>query len=200
MTSNKPVILILAAGMGSRMGCVKQLLSYHGKSLLQRSIENAQATGLSVIVVLGAYINQIRPLVESYGVKYVINKQWRKGISTSIHAGIIDALEHTPGLMGILIVLADQPLVTSDHLNSIIKLAENNSDIVATEYQGISGVPAYFPKKYLTELKKLKGDTGAMEFIKKWSEYVVGIPFPSAALDIDIEQDWKDFIEHRNEP
>ncbi len=200
MTSNKPVILILAAGMASRMGCVKQLLSYHGKSLLQRSIENAQATGLSVIVVLGAYINQIRPLVESYGVKYVINKQWRKGISTSIHAGIIDALEHTPGLMGILIALADQPLVTSDHLNSIIKLAENNSDIVATEYQGISGVPAYFPQKYLTELKKLKGDTGAMELIKKWSEYVVGIPFPAAALDIDIEQDWKDFIEHRNEP
>ncbi len=199
MTSNKPVILILAAGMASRMGCVKQLLSYHGKSLLQRSIENAQATGLSVIVVLGAYINQIRPLVESYGVMYVINKQWRKGISTSIHAGIIDALEHTPGLMGILIVLADQPLVTSDHLNSIIELAENNSDIIATEYQGVSGVPAYFSRKYLEELKKLKGDTGARALIKNWPGSVFSISFPAAALDIDTEQDWKDFIERRNE-
>lgn len=199
MTNNKPVILILAAGMASRMGCVKQLLSYHGKSLLQRSIENAQATGLSVIVVLGAYINQIRPLVESYGVMYVINKQWRKGISTSIHAGVNWALEHKPDLNGIIITLPDQPYITSAHLSSILEATENNADIIATEYQGVSGVPAYFSRKYLEELKKLKGDTGARALIKNWPGSVFSISFPAAALDIDTEQDWKDFIERRNE-
>ncbi len=200
MANNKSVILILAAGEASRMGRIKQLLAFDGKSLLQRSIENAQETGLPVIVVLGAYSDQILPLVESYSVKYVINEQWGKGISTSIHAGVVYALEHTPDLDGIIVTLADQPQITSGHLVSILSFATNNGGIIATEYKGFSGVPAYFPKKYFEELKTLEGDTGAVALIKKWSDNVVSIPFPAAALDIDTEQDWKDFIERRNEP
>lgn len=193
--TNKSVILILAAGEASRMGRVKQLLAFGGKSLLQRSIENAQATGLPVIVVLGAYGAQTRPLVERYSVKYVINENWRIGISTSIQAGLTQAIEHFPDLTGVLITLVDQPQITSDHLNSILKSAANKFEMVATEYEGVKGVPAYYPKKYFEQLKKLKGDTGAAVLIKKWSKYVVSLPFPAAALDIDTEQDWKDFIE-----
>lgn len=172
----------------------KQLLEYHGKSLLQRSIENSMATGYPVVVVLGAYSHQIKPLVENYSVKYVINENWGKGISTSIRSGVTYALDHIPELKGVLITLTDQPRITSAHLNSILESATNNSDIVATEFQGIKGVPAYFSEKYLEELKNLKGDAGAMVLIKKWPKYVEGVPFPAAAMDIDTEQDWKDFM------
>lgn len=178
------------------MGRAKQLLEYHSKSLLQRSIENSMVTGFPVVVVLGANSHQIKPLVENYSVKYVINEHWGKGISTSIQSGVTYALDHIPELKGVLITLADQPRITSVHLRSILESATSNSDIVATEFQGIKGVPAYFSKKYLEELKNLKGDVGAMVLIQKWSKYVKGVPFPAAAMDIDTEQDWKDFMAH----
>ncbi len=198
MIKSNSAILILAAGDAKRMGSPKQLLVHQNKSLIQRSIENATATGVPVLVIIGANSNQIEPLIAEYSVTVVINQWWETGISSSIQAGLESAIEQDPDLQGVLITLADLPEITTTHLKTLLDSTATDSSIVATEFQDVQGVPAYFPKKYFDQLNTLKGDKGAMVLIKKWSDQVVGISFPAAAWDIDTKQDWKDFIEGRS--
>ena len=48
-------IVVLAAGMSSRLGSPKQLLAYKGKSLLQHAVNIALQTKMRpVVVVVGA--------------------------------------------------------------------------------------------------------------------------------------------------
>ena len=56
----KSGIVILAAGESSRMGRPKQLLMYAGETLLQRTINAAQAVAENVVVVLGANAQAVR--------------------------------------------------------------------------------------------------------------------------------------------
>jgi len=192
--SRKSVVLILAAGQASRMGRTKQMLQFDGKTLVQRSLENAINTRTPAMVILGANKDEILPTIQGYSVKIVINENWTKGISSSLIAGVNSALNSIPDLDGVLITLADQPHITASHLKTILG-AVGNSMIIATEYHGIQGVPAYIPKKYFKQLEQLTGDEGAKVLIKEYSSQVKSIPFPAAAFDIDTEEDWKDFSE-----
>jgi Uncharacterized MobA-related protein len=55
-------LIILAAGAATRMGRPKQLLSYQGRSLILHAVEVALASmSQPIIVVLGAYVEQIKP-------------------------------------------------------------------------------------------------------------------------------------------
>jgi molybdenum cofactor cytidylyltransferase len=193
--NNKLAVLILAAGKSSRMGRIKQLLEFDGKTLVQRSIENAINTGIPVIVILGAGKDEIVPTLQGYSVQIVINENWTNGISSSLIAGLHSALSSIPDLDGVLITLADQPHITSSHLKNILGAAKGESKIVTTEYHGTQGVPVYIPKKYFERVGRLTGDVGAQALIKEYSSQVKSIPFPAAAFDIDTEADWKYFSE-----
>ena len=86
--SKKSAILILAAGKSSRMGRIKQLLEFEGKTLIQRSLEKAINTGIPVIVILGAGKDEIVPTIQDYSVQIAINENWANGISSSLIAGL----------------------------------------------------------------------------------------------------------------
>ena len=52
MTSNQPSLLVLAAGMGSRYGGLKQLdpVGPNGETIMDYSIHDAQKAGFSRVV------------------------------------------------------------------------------------------------------------------------------------------------------
>lgn len=188
--------MILAAGEASRMGRVKQMLTHHGKSLIQLAIENALVTGCKVVVVLGAHSKQIMPTIEHYPARLVPNHRWKNGIGTSIRSGIDTALDIYPDLKGVTITLADQPLVTPKHLTAIMRLAETtNAQIIASVYQNTFGVPAYFSSAIFNELMELSGDSGAKSIIQKHEQLVTGIQFDDGAVDIDTKEDWQEYTE-----
>ena len=177
------------------MGGEKQLLVYQGKSLIQRAVETALSAGYPVTVVLGAYKQKILPELIGYPIDYLTNHHWAVGISSSIKAGLSYINDHHAEIDGVLITLADQPRINKQHLTKIFQSATNSSTIVATRYQGIDGVPAFFPKKFFKLLNQLEGDSGARRIIKQHPNHVKSIDFPAASFDIDTKQDWKDFLE-----
>lgn len=196
MKNADKVILILAAGEARRMGGAKQMLVYHGKSLLQVTVEKALATGSKVAVVLGAYIDRIKPVIQELPLILIENANWKQGIGTSIKSGLDALLDANPNLKGITIMLADQPLVTTQHLKNIIgqvKIKENR--IIATAYHGVAGVPAYFPASLFEDLLKLTENSGAKSLIRAKDHLVHRIAFEGAGVDIDTPGDWKEFIQ-----
>ncbi|HXG37824.1 MAG TPA: nucleotidyltransferase family protein [Bacteroidota bacterium] len=181
-------ILLLAAGGSTRYGSPKQLLPFRGKPLIRHLTEVAlQSKASDTYVVLGAEAKKISQELSGLPVRLIVNEEWQEGIGSSLRAGV-QALPKTTEAA--LIMLGDQPLVTSAHLNSIIEAHQSTGKpIVASAYSGTLGVPVIFARRFFPELQRLSGDTGAKQIIQNHSGEVAGIPFPDGVVDIDTPRD-----------
>ncbi|OCK43971.1 hypothetical protein BA195_04555 [Tenacibaculum soleae] len=189
----KTAILILAAGKSSRMGSTKQLLSYKKTTLLGWAIEQAkQSKANTVFCVLGANSEIIEKSIENYLVETIYNVDYNNGLSTSIIAGINHLKDKN--FDSVLIMLADQPNVTTDYLNQlIITSEENNSKIVVSNYGNKMGVPVLFPRQYFNKLINLKGDNGAKDFLKMHLSEIIKMSTFNL-IDIDTREDYKNLV------
>jgi molybdenum cofactor cytidylyltransferase len=191
-----PGLIILAAGASSRMGRPKQLLPWKGRSLLRHAAETALATSLRpVLVVLGCEWRACEKELASLEVSAVINPRWPDGMGTSVAAGI-EALEmQETSITGALLMLVDQPDVTSEFLDSISdQWLNGNSPIVATQYSNGGGVPAIFSRAYFGELRALNADRGARQIIAREASTVALFQPPAEVADLDTPEDHEDRI------
>jgi molybdenum cofactor cytidylyltransferase len=189
-------LIILAAGAATRMGRPKQLLSYQGRSLILHAVEVALASmSQPIIVVLGAYAEQIKRELMPKAVQVVENSQWQEGMSSSIRAGISMLLKTNSKLDAVIISLADQPLVSPQIFNQLIRsYQETQKVIVASKYNETTGVPALFSKALFPELMQLEGDKGAKALIQKYIDIGLILLIPEAAIDIDTPDDYKQLL------
>ena len=187
-------ILILAAGSASRMGKMKQLLPYKNTTLLEWAIEQAQKSIVkNVFCVLGAHKEAIEKQLTTKPIEVIYNPNYKNGLSTSIVEGINLLQKHN--FDNALIMLADQPHVTSEYLNSLIETSKKNpSNIIASSYQESAGVPAVFPKNYFNELLNLKGDKGAKSFLLQHNDDVIKVNSHQNLLDIDTPEDYQHLL------
>lgn len=184
--------IVLAAGASSRLGQPKQLVEYHGETLLARVIRlSHEAGGDPVFVVLGANLEAIVPTGLSDRAVPVINRHWREGISTSIQAGLRAVHGVLPETEGVLLLACDQPRLSVEHLGALMRVfsLQSGTVIAASRYAGVLGTPAIFPRGAFRQLFELRGDTGARALFIKPARPVVGVPFPDGEVDIDTPAD-----------
>jgi len=185
-------IIILAAGQSARMGQPKQQLQYKGNSLLQHTINIAlQSPYRPVVVVLGAFADDIVPTITPRPIDVIINTQWEEGMASSLRAGV-GYLQKTPGISNALIMLCDQPHVSSKLLTDILrKKNQSGKSVVACAYNNTTGVPVLFDKKYFPGLLSLTGQEGAKKLLAAHPGDIATIDFPLGAVDIDTMEDYK---------
>ena len=189
-------IVILAAGASRRLGQPKQLIPYLDKFLIQHIIEVAiHSSCKSIIVVLGAYKDKIKPHLTHFDIHIAFNEKWSQGMSTSIQCGLNHIQKLESNLDGFILMLCDQPFVSTNLINQLVeKYHKKNSLIVASQYNDIVGVPALFDKSLFPEILNLKGDIGAKKLIRLYDKDVVKIPFPKGEIDLDTPDDIKNYI------
>lgn len=188
--------LILAAGESSRLGRPKQLIQFRGKSLIRRIVDAADEAGCSPIaVVIGSDGKKMAPELERTSAATVENENWRKGIGTSIRAGMQSFVERGRDLDAVIVLVCDQPLVEKELIKQLIaRYGETGKTIIASSYSGTLGVPALFDRSHFEELLTLPDDSGAKSIILSRREYVVEFPFPQGNLDIDTLADYERLI------
>lgn len=181
-------LVLLAAGASNRFGRPKQLIPFKGHSLLRHLAEVALASNAaSVHIVLGAYAEFLKHQLHGLKVRTVVNPDWNSGISSSVRTGVKDL---SRSVKAVLLVLCDQPYVTSLLLNGMMETFEKTKKlIIASEYENSLGVPALFDRKLFGELETLSGDRGARQVIMRHRNEVASIPFPEGSIDIDTPQD-----------
>lgn len=197
MSSEKVVIpnigiIILAAGASSRMGTPKQLLLHQGRSFLSQIVEAAIASMCHpIVVVLGANAEQIKSEV-SFRVQVVENTRWSEGMSSSIAVGMQALVNQN--IEGVVITLCDQPFVSTQIIAQLIAAYRfTGKSIVASEYAGTLGVPAFFSRAFFPELMTLGATEGAKHLIRRHFHQVFSVPFPEGAIDIDTPTDYEQF-------
>lgn len=181
-------VIVLAAGASRRFGSPKQLVRLDGRPILHTVVSRAvEVAGHAVTVVLGSGAADLAGLLRHTPASVVINRSWEEGIGSSIRTGVA----RLPGsCAAVLIALADQPAVTADDLRRLAGAWRARPDhIVASQYGGITGVPAVFPAWSFAELLELRGDQGAQRLLHRHAARLLRIPNPAAALDIDTPED-----------
>ena len=175
-------LAMLAAGGSRRFGSPKQLAMYEGESLLRRASRTAAAFRGPAIVVLGAGTDQVAGEVAC--VRIVINRNWREGFATSIHA----AVHAMANVEALIIALADQPLVTAPDLEALAAVHRGTrAPAVAAAYGDTIGAPALFHRSLFPELLALRGDHGAKTVLVRHD--AIAIPMRHARWDVDTAQD-----------
>ena len=175
--------IILAAGESRRLGRPKQLVLWHGETLLDRAVRVAREADCSpVVVVLGASFDEVRAGCRLEGALVVVNESWREGMASSVRAGIAALEPFASNLRGALLLVCDQPAVTAEHLKA---LAADPTAICASSYAGRNGVPAFFPPSSFAALAELHGDAGARSLLQA----AQAIELPGGEVDIDTAED-----------
>ena len=189
--SSGPVaLLLLAAGASTRMGRPKQLLPYHGRTLLHHAAETAVASGCApLVLVTGALHEELTGEVSGLSIQAVRNQNWESGMASSIQTGLAAVAPAQP--RAVLIMLTDQPLVTPELLQQLVaQQQQTQAPIVATAYGDILGVPAVFDRAMLPALLKLQGAQGAARLIASLGPAVGQVAFPAGLLDVDTPEQY----------
>lgn len=191
----KTGIIILAAGNSSRLGRAKQLLDFNGHKLLQIAIDMAEESLSNInLVVLGAYEEEIKMSINFQACNIVTNNNWSNGLSSSMIRGLSTMIEKN-SIDYVLIMLSDQPFVTKDLLDLMIKAPlERGKGIVACRYGDTLGVPVLYAQKYFDELLQLKEKEGAKKVIFNHLEDCEIIDFDQGKIDIDTQEDYDQLL------
>ncbi len=195
-------VILLAAGKSSRLGHPKQLLFYADQTLLRHSLQIASAsTAHPIVVVLGAHANTVKGEIDGVDIEIVVNDNWQEGMASSIQCGVKTLLKKSPSAEGAIVMVCDQPYVTSTLLNNLmITYQETGKPIVASGYENTFGPPVFFQKTLFPELLQLKGDVGAKRVITQHANEVEVVLFPGGNTDIDTEADHQNLLKGNIRP
>ncbi len=163
---------------------------HEGEPLVRRIAAAAVEAGAGpVVVVLGANAAMIAPALSGLvSVTTVVNREWSKGLASSLAAGLSALLEDGP-CDAVLVTLADQPLVDAAALRRLVAAFDGERRIVASAYDDTIGVPAVFAREHVDDLMRLTDDAGAGTWLRSRSSEVTCVPLDVAALDIDTPLD-----------
>ncbi|HKQ75897.1 MAG TPA: nucleotidyltransferase family protein [Blastocatellia bacterium] len=187
--------ILLAAGESSRMqGAFKPLLKWGKRTVIGECVHQMRNSQLAeIFVVLGHREMEIRQTLSGSGVQYVINEDYRRGMLSSIKAGLSLI---SPNSDAALIALVDQPMVTKEITDSLIDAFNTGEKgIVLPTYRGKRGHPIILSAKYFEDVMQL--DEGAPEgmrqFIAEHGADTLEVPVDTAAVieDIDLPEDYE---------
>ncbi len=190
---NPFAIIVLAAGLSSRMGQPKQLLPYKGTTLLEYNIlQAAKSSASQVVTVLGANARNIQDRCKLSGTEIILNKNFERGIGTSIRSGVEWAITY-PQLEGLVITLADVLNIESRDYDQLFTNYQNqgNPNVVRTRYMDTYGPPVFFKKNCFSALLNISDKQGARSVINMHKSHISDYQIARPFLDADTPEDLK---------
>ncbi|MCD6295256.1 MAG: nucleotidyltransferase family protein [Deltaproteobacteria bacterium] len=180
------------------MGTAKQLLPAAGMTLVERVLSAALGSRLDrVVLVLGHQAHEIETalgwMIREPKLTIVHNRQYKKGLSSSLVAGVGEIAHSHDHVM---ILLADMPFIDHHLIDLLLERYLNaRLPIGAIKVGEGAGHPVVFRRDLFFELRALTGDVGARSLLKKYGDRVCLIA-PGTGYDnrdIDTQQDYRNF-------
>jgi CTP:molybdopterin cytidylyltransferase MocA len=188
--------LVLAAGRGARMGRAKQLAELGGRPLLEHALAAMSAAPLDdLVVVLGAYADEVLARVDLQRARPLLVPDWEQGMGSVIAAALAAVKE--PGAAGagdgwgaVVIALGDQPLVGAAVVGRLLEAWRRGAGpVVSAAYHGRVGNPKLFDRAVVDRLGGLSGDEGARGLLAGHPEWVAAVEVGGLGSDLDVDDE-----------
>lgn len=186
--------ILLAAGESRRMGGdFKPLLKWGTRTVIGACIDNLKRSRVDeIIVVLGFRESEIRARLAGAGVQFAINRDFSKGMLSSLKTGLQLI---SPRTEAVLIALVDQPMVGPEVINPlVISFGDFEKPISIPTFEGKHGHPIIVSRDFEDEIMKLDDadPDGLKAIINAHRHEIQEVPVNSAAIldDIDLPEDY----------
>ena len=174
--------IVLAAGLSSRAGVFKMTLDVGGRMLIDRTIDGMACVCDRIIVVGGHRIEDLRAaLAGRSGVSVVLNDDYRKGMYSSVKAGLRHVQSDRFFLMP-----GDCPYVGGQ---VYARLLQADAEVVIPTYEGRKGHPILLQRALIAPILADPEQVSLRDFIESRSCALVDVADEGVLRDVDTVAD-----------
>lgn len=191
-------VLILAAGLSSRMKGFKPLLPLGDKTVLEQTISRFLEAGIDksdILVVIGKRAEEVTEVLGKIGVDSVINEAYSTSdMFFSMKLGLKNL--HKP-FRGVLISPGDIPLIKPSTILGLIEEKERSSlSIIIPSFNKRRGHPILLGSKIISMLDSYEGNDGLRGFLEehKAQLHYVEVEDMLMLVDIDKPEDYEKIL------
>ncbi len=188
-------MIVLAAGKSTRMrGKNKLLTKIEGIPMIRRVVQTTLESKVDeVIVVLGWQAEKVRALLTDLPCRLVVNKNYEKGQSSSVKAGLA---EISPMTRAVLVLPGDVAMIDFLSINKVIEKYERGKHpmVIAAHKRG-TGHPILFDRQLFPEIERIDEQTfGLKAVVQRHEDEVKLVETGSTNVlkDVDTPEDMKE--------
>lgn len=155
--------VIPAAGLSSRMGAFKPLLSLGDKSMAQRVVEALREGGAEhIVVVTGHNAAALESHLSGLGVSFVHNPDYAD--TSMFHSVRLGLMSLDPSWEGAFVTPVDVPLFAG---KTVSILLEARAPLAIPQYRGRSGHPVFLSRHIIDRILMDDGEGGLRGAIQR---------------------------------
>lgn len=188
-------VILLAAGLSTRMGTQKLLLPFRESTVIETVIANLRDAGLShIYAVFSKEVSEA--VTKDYdGLTRAINPAPERGQSSSLAIG----LSLLPDGRDFCIMLGDLPTAEPDGIAALIErfrlLPPDKTVLTPAKENGGFGHPMFYRALWKERFKSAHGDVGGRKILFEHEGEILRVPAPDGHfLDIDTPDDYKNVV------
>ena len=181
--------ILLAAGKSQRMGVCKQLLQLADRPAVAHCLDTLLAANIKEIVaVVSPDAEDVAAAVSRYPVVVAVNETGSCDMADSVRTGLAHL---SPNATGILVALADHPLVRPATVKALADLHGQEPDaILIPVHDGAKGHPTLFPVSLLQDLRQV---ATLRDVIGRHRDKVRLVPVADEGVVMDMDV-WEDYL------
>ena len=189
--------LIVAAGMSSRMGDFKPMLTIGGMSIAERVITTFQQAGVTrIVVVTGYQAELLERHLAGRGVVFLRNERYEE---TQMFDSACIGLEYLRGKCDrVLFTPVDIPLFTAATVRT---LSASDAALACPVCEGRPGHPTMIAADLIDGILADSGENGLQGALSRCGEEMQRIPVadPGVLHDADTPDDYQNLLRYHNE-
>jgi molybdenum cofactor cytidylyltransferase len=192
--------IVLAAGLSTRMGRLKQLLPYGEHTVIEQVVSVLLASPVDeVLAVTGHQRGAVETTLAKWPVRTVFNPEYAKGeMLSSVQAGLKTVAAESQAA---LLAVGDMPAIEEDvvaHLIQAYRVAGKNH-VYIPSYQMRAGHPVLVPRPYWKAILSIPKDDNLRSVLRAKNTHVHWVVMDTASVlrDIDTPADYQRELEWR---
>jgi nicotine blue oxidoreductase len=181
--------IVLAAGLGRRIGTPKALLRLGGRTFLQRAVDSMQGAGLEVIAVMDPLVNDATR-DSGFSGHRVLNPDpdHPSGMFGSIRLGISEALRR--GATAAVVLPVDLPLVGREDVRAVLGALSAKAEIAVGTHGSRWGHPIAVSLSVMQEIEASGPGATLREIVRRDRARVAEVEISEGAiLGINTKED-----------
>jgi len=173
--------IVLAAGMGRRIGRPKALLTLFGRTFLDCAIDALSGAGLEVVAVVNPGVIAAIP-GGALRARRVVNPDpdGDNGMFGSVRLGVSEALRL--GAKGALLLPVDLPLVASEDVRAVLARLNAGAAVVVATHGGRRGHPIGISRAIMDEIVTDTSAATLRDIVRRDPGRVVEVPVSQGAV------------------
>ena len=178
-------VILLAAGLSHRFGPSKLSVPFRGKPLALHAAEMLDEIAFARrICVWSRNTGSVADAISALGYQMVEQNAPELGLGASIALGMGSVISPEP--QAIMVVLADMPMVSRNHIATMLNALRDRDDLVASSDGRTVMPPALFGRRFFEMLASLTGDRGPRHLLINARRIEAA---PGELIDIDVRED-----------